>query len=320
MPISSDDLVSVVMPMLNRADVVGESVRSVLEQTHDHLELVVVDDGSEDRSVEVVEAFADPRVRIIRLPTRGGAPRARNVGIAHSRGRYVAFQDSDDVWHPEKLAMQVETLAAIQPELRVVAVGCEGLLYGVPLSRPGSRFEVRLGTRQQVLAGIVTGLGTPKLMIDRSRAAEGAAFDPGFPAQQDRDFLLSCLGPKGKVAVIQHPLVSIRRRRDDHIAAPHRAAQGHLRYVEKYSDELAEMPNVRRWYLYSAMREELRAGDRASASRHLVSLRSPRRIAATLPEFVLGQMLGDTGLKVAARCHLRPNWDGRVDPRFSIEL
>ena len=102
-------LVSVIMPVHNAADTLGASVRSVLGQTYVDLELLITDDGSTDDSWDQVQQFADDdeRVRPQRLPTSGGAARARNAAIGRARGNYVAFLDSDDMWLPEKLAKQV---------------------------------------------------------------------------------------------------------------------------------------------------------------------------------------------------------------------
>lgn len=102
-------LVSVIMPVHNRADTVGPSVRSVLAQTHTDWELLITDDGSRDDSWEQISQFAadDDRIRPRRLPTSGGAARARNAAIARARGNYVAFLDSDDMWLPAKLERQL---------------------------------------------------------------------------------------------------------------------------------------------------------------------------------------------------------------------
>ena len=115
----SGGLVSVVLPTYNRARLLPRSVQSVLAQTDGDLEIVVVDDSSEDDTESVVAGFRDPRVRYLRLPRNSGLPAARNAGIAVSRGGYIAFQDDDDEWHHEKLARQRQALEG-HPEAGVV--------------------------------------------------------------------------------------------------------------------------------------------------------------------------------------------------------
>lgn len=104
--------VSVIMPAYNAAATVRASVASVLAQTHRNLELVVVDDGSKDASVAIVSqmAAADSRIVLWRQPRNAGVAAARNAGIALATGTHVAFLDSDDRWHPEKLEVQLARL------------------------------------------------------------------------------------------------------------------------------------------------------------------------------------------------------------------
>jgi glycosyltransferase involved in cell wall biosynthesis len=103
-------MVSVVIPTFNRASFLPDAVRSVLEQTHRDLELIVVDDGSTDDTPAVLARFPAECLQVIRIPYSGSAAHARNVGVARAKGRFVAFLDSDDVWLPTKLERQLAAL------------------------------------------------------------------------------------------------------------------------------------------------------------------------------------------------------------------
>jgi glycosyltransferase involved in cell wall biosynthesis len=103
-------LVSVILPTFNRAGHLPAAVRSVLDQSVRDLELIVVDGGSTDGTLDFLAGLGDARVRVLQQPGRG-VLEARNLGIRASRGRWIAFQDSDDEWLPGKLAKQLETLA-----------------------------------------------------------------------------------------------------------------------------------------------------------------------------------------------------------------
>ena len=98
---------SVVIPTYNRASILPRAVRSVLAQTFDGFELVIVDDGSDDDTPEVVRSFADPRICFLRREN-GGVSSARNAGAAVARGEYLVFLDSDDELLPEALARYAE--------------------------------------------------------------------------------------------------------------------------------------------------------------------------------------------------------------------
>lgn len=100
-------LVSVIIPTHNRAYCIERSINSVLNQTYQNLELIVVDDASTDKTSEIIETIDDLRLKYIKLQECKGANHARNVGIQASNGEYIAFNDSDDEWSPDKLAKQM---------------------------------------------------------------------------------------------------------------------------------------------------------------------------------------------------------------------
>lgn len=100
-------LVSIIMPAYNTVSYIKSSIASVLSQTYEDWELIVVDDGSTDGTVEAVEGIQDGRVRLLRNSSRSGAAESRNRALREMRGRWVAFLDSDDEWLPEKLEHQL---------------------------------------------------------------------------------------------------------------------------------------------------------------------------------------------------------------------
>lgn len=118
------DLVSVIIPTYNRANLIKRSAESVLNQTYSNLELIVVDDGSTDNTEEVVKSIDDNRVIYIKQSNQGACA-ARNNGIDHAKGEFIAFQDSDDVWHLDKLEKQVKCLK----EKGADVVVCKNLQY-----------------------------------------------------------------------------------------------------------------------------------------------------------------------------------------------
>lgn len=101
--------VSVIIPVYGAEKYIAATVQSVLEQTHKNFEVLIIDDGSPDQSIEICQQFSDPRIKIIRQANRGLAG-ARNTGIRHAQGEYLAFIDADDIWLPEKLEKHIEHL------------------------------------------------------------------------------------------------------------------------------------------------------------------------------------------------------------------
>lgn len=102
-----NDLVSIIMPSYNTAKFIGDSIESVLSQTYANWELIIVDDCSTDETDEVVSRFDDNRIRYLKNEKNSGAAISRNRALREAKGRWIAFLDSDDLWFPEKLEMQV---------------------------------------------------------------------------------------------------------------------------------------------------------------------------------------------------------------------
>ena len=105
-----DPLVSVVVATYNRADLISETLDSILNQTYKIFELIVVDDGSSDNTEEIVKRYSNGRINYIKTDNWGGPARPRNIGIKQSKGEYIAFCYDDDIWLPKKLEKQIKCL------------------------------------------------------------------------------------------------------------------------------------------------------------------------------------------------------------------
>lgn len=292
--------VSVILPVRDRADVVGQAVASVLNQTYGDLELIVIDDGSTDGTLRVIHAIADPRLKIIEAGDSCGVSAARNLGIERARGRYLAFQDSDDIWTSTKLERQLAALRQAQDEISpLVGVSCcRGRIEGTsilegPPEGPGPFDALDL------LTGALRER-TPLLLVDRSVIDDSARFDPDMPAVVERDYLLSALSGGTLLVGFDEVLVTIRRGRSDHVAQPRRASAAYRLYLTKYRAVLEQHPDIAAWYQFQAMRESLRARDRREA----ISLLRPALEGTgwrTLPHAAAGLIAGGKGLSGANR-------------------
>jgi glycosyltransferase involved in cell wall biosynthesis len=136
-------LVTVVTPVYNIAKYVGEAIDSVLRQTFTNFEYLVIDDGSQDNSIEVVRSHIrdDPRVRLLAFEHKGLSA-VRNTGIREARGKYIAYLDGDDRWHPRFLDRQVSLIESLPADVGVVFCRSRmilenGTLAFLQLTRPG---------------------------------------------------------------------------------------------------------------------------------------------------------------------------------------
>jgi GT2 family glycosyltransferase len=138
-------LVSVIMPMRDRAAVVGDAIFSVLGQSYENFELIVVDDGSRDESVCVARSFADPRIRLLECADSLGVSAARNLGLKAAKGDLIAYLDSDNEWLPDYLCAMTGAFQAL-PDADAVFSG-QYLYQG----GEGEPFAVRFGSYNQAL-------------------------------------------------------------------------------------------------------------------------------------------------------------------------
>ena len=180
-------LVSVIIPSFNRVQPLMRAVDSVLAQSWSNLEIIVVDDGSTDNSAELLYNRFGSSIRLLRLPRNHGVSYARNRGIELSRGSFIAFLDSDDLWQPEKIERQ---LAFMQAESNILISQTEEIWI-----RNGKR--VNPCKHHQKPSGLIFAECLPlcvvspsAVMMRRCFFAQIGHFDETLPACEDYDLWL----------------------------------------------------------------------------------------------------------------------------------
>jgi glycosyltransferase involved in cell wall biosynthesis len=175
----SNALVSVIMPVYNREAWVARSVESVLAQTHRHVELLAVDDGSTDGTLGVLESFGT-RIRLFKQ-SHAGAEAARNLGLERARGSLIAFIDSDDVWHADRLSRQLPLFD--RPEVGLVFGNAALIDYAAAPPRRLARtfFDNVRPSRGRVLEAFARGCFVPcsSVLTRRRCFEETGGFMPG---------------------------------------------------------------------------------------------------------------------------------------------
>jgi len=181
--------VSVIIPTYNRADKITASIQSVLDQTYEDFELIVIDDASSDDTESVVNGIGDDRIRYHRMSENGGAARARNAGAELSGCEYIAFHDSDDKWLPDKLKCQMEYMEH-HPDA--------GLVYGKIRFIAGEEvFVLPDEETKGDLEGYIypwllarNTIGTPAMLMKKKCFEEAGRFDAGLRCLEDWEFIL----------------------------------------------------------------------------------------------------------------------------------
>jgi glycosyltransferase involved in cell wall biosynthesis len=195
-------IVSVVIPTYNRRALLMEAVDSVRAQTFADWELLVADDGSTDGCADALEALRDPRIRVLRLPHAGRAAAARNAGVRSARGEWVAFLDSDDLWEPQKLAVQLDLTRAAGARWSYTRhTLMDPARRPVPF-RAGGSAAVSGRILRELLASEVGALITT-MMVSRRLLEEVGGFDESLPLRDDLDLELRLAACEPVLAVDQ---------------------------------------------------------------------------------------------------------------------
>jgi GT2 family glycosyltransferase len=209
---SGDVLVSVIVPAYNVESFLTETLESLQAQTYPHWEALVVDDASTDNTRAVAERFSrtDQRVCVLGHEKNTGVSSARNDAIARARGEWLAFLDADDVWMPEKLALQLELAQQFSPASFVFSnymVWDEGREVGTvyPQGQPLPRGDVRQTLAERCL------FGTSSVLVRRELVLGVGGFDTSLKYAEDWDLWLRLAERGMHVEGLSQPLMKYRR-------------------------------------------------------------------------------------------------------------
>jgi glycosyltransferase involved in cell wall biosynthesis len=199
--------VSILIPAYNCAATIERAIRSALQQTFQDFELVIVDDGSQDATVEMIATIVDPRIKVIRHKKNLGEAEARNTAVRSASGRFVAFLDSDDEWLPEKLSRQMEMVHRGQDEI-IANVSGFFLIDEFNIRRKEIPTQPASWYRH-LLMGCGLAPGTT-LLVSRAAFGKIGYYDSSLPRYTDWDWLLrfTKLHP---LTVTPEPLAVIHR-------------------------------------------------------------------------------------------------------------
>lgn len=202
---SDPALISVILPVYNGERYLAEAIDSVLAQSGWKLELITIDDGSTDKSADILAAYAarDPRVKVL-TQANAGVTVARNIGITRSEGAYISFLDQDDRWAPDALSMHVQALNA-DPELGYT------LAHQVCFLEPGADEPdwFKLQHLDEPMAGYLPGA----LCARRSVFDKVGLFDERFAISSDADWFAKARD--AEIAMKLLSAVTLQRRIHD---------------------------------------------------------------------------------------------------------
>jgi glycosyltransferase involved in cell wall biosynthesis len=244
--VDSLPLISVIVPAYNAESTLADTLRSVRNQTYPNIEILVVDDGSTDETAQITSDFAsrDSRINLLSKPN-GGVASARNFGISHSRGDYIAPIDADDLWHPTKLAKQIEVaLRAEEPLGFVYAFFRRIDAHGNVVSSGPTR-TFRGGVLHQHVYTNFVGNGS-SLLLRKSAVLEAGGYDERLRqrgVEGCEDILLQLrIAWHHPIGVVPEYLIGYRQRADAMSANHDRMFRSWLNAFEIFREECGDVP------------------------------------------------------------------------------
>jgi teichuronic acid biosynthesis glycosyltransferase TuaG len=266
----SETRVAVVIPTFNQADYLRECIASVIGQSAGDWQMIVVNNFSDDHTESVVAEFDDPRIRLLNFHNNGIIAASRNLGAAKTQAPWIAFLDSDDTWHPDKLARCLEVAVG---ETDVIGHGLRMMQDGEMRRLHPSGPEARASFRRMLFEG---GCLTPSASLIRREVfnrAGGFCEAPEMRTAEDYDLWLRLAFTRARFAFLDDFLTDYRLHDTNasksitaHMDATLRIVDHHYRNLERPSVLDALRRRRRRAFVYhGAARNSLRAGKRAEA-------------------------------------------------------
>lgn len=199
--------ITVIIPTFNREKVVVNSIKSIINQTYQQCKIIVVDDGSDDNTEDVIKNLGiSERVTYIKTPQNSGPAAARNMGARLADTKWIAFNDSDDVWHEDKLEKQMK-YANEHPEYDMIYTGYRGYhVDGLVTSTPDRDSQAEFEGHIYKALLLRNSIGTPTVLVNREEFIGINGFDETYKCIEDWDFVIR-FSKNHKIGFVDEDLV-----------------------------------------------------------------------------------------------------------------
>lgn len=240
-----EEVISVIIPTFNRASTIKRSIESVLNQTYKELEVIVIDDNSNDNTREIVENISDSRLRYIRHDKNYGANVARNTGVNNAKGSLIAFQDSDDEWLENKLEIQLKEMEIHNADIVSCAIN---KFIGEEKSIIPNRIIEDSKIEKEILYGnFISG----QTILGKKECFLKESFDNKLPRLQEWELVIR-LSKRYKIHFVNKALVNVYLQQDSISVNPEKAIIA-LKYIMNKHKELIINDNKAAITLYKML-------------------------------------------------------------------
>ena len=205
-------LVTVFIPVYNSEKYIIECINSITNQTYKNLDILIIDDGSQDNTIKLIESLEDKRIRFFKNEVNKGIPYTRNRGLVEAKGKYMAIMDSDDISYPDRIEKQVEFLED-NPDIDVV-----GTFYAKRYKDSGTRvIRTQIIDNDQIKYKLLffSPISNPSAMVRLSTVKDNQInYNPNYFVAQDYDFWVQ-ISKIGKLSILPEALIEYRSGHDN---------------------------------------------------------------------------------------------------------
>ncbi len=234
--------ISIILPTYNREHLLGRSIQSVLNQTYRDFELIIVDDGSTDNTEKLVRSFKKETINYIKHRENRGPATARNTGIKSASGEYIAFQDSDDEWLPEKLEKQMMVFKASPPDVGVVYTGFFQFINTRKRYIPPTKVVQKDG---YIFANLMKDcfVSTQTTLVKRDCFIVTGMFDERFTPSEDWELFLR-MSRQYQFRCVNEPLVIVYHQPDSITANLSAEIRSYKLVLDQYFEDISHDSRV----------------------------------------------------------------------------
>ncbi len=262
--------ISVVIPTHNRPDRVKRAIQSVLNQTFQDFEIIVVDDGVKERAEQAVKSFNDPRIKYIQHSKNQGGSVARNTGIKNAQADWIAFLDDDDEFLPNKLSKQYEIIEKYEDKIDYVFSGVE--IGNVNNNDKRIRIPKIIGINNfyELVLPLEIKPMTSTLAARKSALFEVNMFDEEMPASQETELIFRLSKDRNGYA-IEEVLTKMQVGHGEHVGGNiENRIKGKELLIRKHLKELKKRPKVLSWHYYVLASICVQGGQKAKAKNWVI--------------------------------------------------
>jgi len=272
--------VSVIIPTYNRAHLIDRAIQSVLSQTYQDFEVIVVDDGSTDKTEEVVLSFGSEKMRYVRHETNRGVAAARNTGVRVARGEYIAFQDSDDEWYPNRLEI-ISKIVEDRKDIDFIISYGKVMKNGEIIGDVGRAPWINDLSKEELVVRLFSGnfIALQAVVVKKEKIIEVGGFDESFPSAEDYDLWLRLI-PICSVLFVERPVYNLYLTRECISADIKKGLESQIRAFYKNQNILKRY--IRSRARYYAIRQRYLSGIFYLAAWYVSTTKCSKKLALLL--------------------------------------